>query len=185
MPILITTSRRPTRRVRSFCKELAKVFPGSAYVNRGKMSLLEVLLEASSRGASHALVVNVRKANPGRLDLYDVETRSLRASFVCLGVKLAREMGVMAQPLRRAVVAVEDGEELESLAKALAEALSLPFVRERPKATIYATAAILSAGPGYLGAMSFLDLASGEPVGPLIRVKRLLPVGGQGCIERS
>jgi len=181
MPILITTSRRPTRRVRSFCKELAKVLPGSTYVNRGKMNLREVLLEASSRGSSHALVVNVRKANPGRLDLYDVETGSLKASFVCLGVKLTREMGVVPQPLRRAVVAVEDGEELESLAKVLAEALNLPFVKERPKASTYATAAILSARRGYLGAMSFLDLASGEPLGPLIRVKRLLPVGGRSA----
>ena len=178
MPVFITTSRRPTRRVRSFCKELARVFPRSVYVNRGKMNLDEVLLEASARGASHALVVNVRKGNPGRLDLYEVGSGRLKASFVCLGVKLAREMKVAPQPLSRGAVAVEGEGDLEALAKTLAEVLDLPLVKGRPQASSYATVALLSPRRGYLGAINFLDLSKGRPMGPLIRVKRLLSVGG-------
>ena len=179
MSIFITTSRRPTRRVRSFCKELARVLPGSTYVNRGKMNLDEVLLEASARGSSHALIVNVRKGNPGRLDLYDVETGGLKASFVCLGVKLAREMKVAVRPLTMAAVAVEGEGELEALGKVLAEALSLPLVKGRPSSPSYASAALLSPRRGYLGAVNFLDLSRALPIGPLIRVKRLLSLGGR------
>lgn len=177
MSILITTSRRPTRRVRSFCKELASVFPGSVYVNRGKMSLNEVLLEASARGLLHALVVNVRKGNPGRLDLYDVEKGKLKASLVCLGVKLAREMKVPARPLTKAAVAIEGEGELEALGKMLAEVLGLPLIRGKPTSS-FATALMLSPRGGYLGAINFLDLSKRVSIGPLIRIKRLLSING-------
>lgn len=178
MPLFITTSRRPTRRVRSFCKELSKVFPRAAYVNRGKMNLEEVLLEASARKAGYALIVNVRKGNPGRIDLYDVSLKKLKTSFVCLGVKLAREMGVTPSPLRNAAVMVEGEGELEVLGRVLAEALDLPILKleEQSYPNVYHSAVLLSPRRGYLGALNFLDLASRKPIGPLIRVKRLLPV---------
>ncbi|MEM4699811.1 MAG: hypothetical protein QXT74_02535 [Candidatus Nezhaarchaeales archaeon] len=178
MAILITTSHRPTRRVRSFCKELSAVLPGSVYVNRGKKCLSEVMLEASARGMSHSLIVNVRKGNPGRLDLYRAEDGKLVASIVCLGTKLAREMGVAPQRMKRAAVAVEAEGDLELLGRVMAEALSLPLVKGRPSPSEYASAMIISPRRGYLGAINFLSLSSHKPVGPLIRVKRILKAVG-------
>lgn len=181
MAVLITTSHRPTRRVRSFCKELSAVLPGSVYVNRGKMSLSEVMLEASARGLSHALIVNVRKGNPGRVDIYRAEGGRLVTSFVCLGTKLAREMRVAPKQLTRAAVAVEDEGDVELLGKVMAEALGLPLVKGRPAPSEYASLVLISPRRGYLGAINFLDLRSNRPAGPLIRVKRLLRVGEVGA----
>ena len=181
MPLLITTSRRPTRRVRSFCKELAKALPSTVYVNRGKMSLDEVLLESLGRGADYALIVNVRKGNPGRLDLYHAESRRRVLSAVCLGVKLAREMGASASRIDRGVVVVEGEGDLEVLGKALSEALRLPMVRGRGRDELveegFRSAIRLSPRRGYLGAINFVDLRTKAAKGPLIRIRRLLPVG--------
>ncbi|MCX8204087.1 MAG: hypothetical protein N3H31_00235 [Candidatus Nezhaarchaeota archaeon] len=178
MAIFITTSHRPTRRVRSFCKELSVVLPGSVYVNRGKMSLNEVMLEASAKDMSHVLVVNVRKGNPGRLDLYRTEANELVASLVCLGTKLVREMGMHPQRLTKAAVAIEAERELEALGKVLAEALGLPLVKGRPSAPNYGSLVLISPRRGYLGAINFLDLQRGRPIGPSIRIKRVLKVVG-------
>lgn len=137
-----------------------------------------MMLEASARGMSHSLIVNVRKGNPGKLDLYRAKDGELVLSLVCLGTKLAREMGVAPQRMTRAAVAVEAEGELELLGRALAEALGLPLIKGRPSPSEYASVMLISPRRGYLGAINFLSLSSRRPVGPLIRVKRLLKVVG-------
>lgn len=70
--MLITTSRKPSPRTRSFVKSLERVF-NSKSINRGKMSMRDVLLKSKVSGYTKTAVVSEMKGNPSRIDLYDPE----------------------------------------------------------------------------------------------------------------
>jgi U3 small nucleolar ribonucleoprotein protein IMP4 len=67
--MLITTSRKPSQKTRTFGRALEKVFP-SIYINRGKMSLRDVFLKALDENFSTVLVIHEMKGNPSRLEFY-------------------------------------------------------------------------------------------------------------------
>lgn len=96
--IMITTSRRPSPRLRSLVKDLVSVLPRSIKVNRGHKSLVELALEAKRLGLKYVIIVTERKGNPGGLTFYEVEevgagrAQLKRLSTIILrGVKLSRE----------------------------------------------------------------------------------------------
>ncbi|MBP2045525.1 Brix domain-containing protein [Methanobacterium aggregans] len=68
--MLITTSRKPSQRTRSFCKSLDRVI-NSEYVNRGKMSLRDVLLKSSQLGFDKTALISETKGNPSKIDFYN------------------------------------------------------------------------------------------------------------------
>ena len=70
--VLITTSHRPTRNTRRFVKVLSKVIPYSKRVNRGKLTLKQLALQAIDSGFNAIIVVRNRKGNPGYIDFYSV-----------------------------------------------------------------------------------------------------------------
>lgn len=103
--ILVITSREPSRRTRSFVKELSQSLPYFQVFNRGKRTLAEINRIASLMRAKFMLLVHEWKANPKRMIFYEFNPMvglsndansmyrrvfSLRLS----GVKLVREMGV-------------------------------------------------------------------------------------------
>jgi len=93
--ILITTSRRPARRVRSFCKDLARVIPRAVKINRGKKSLYEVLTEAAQRNLPYVLIVETWKGNPGDMFFYRADVAGAKEPLAVLrvkSVKLQREI---------------------------------------------------------------------------------------------
>ncbi|MEZ0290272.1 MAG: hypothetical protein ABWJ42_04205 [Sulfolobales archaeon] len=69
--ILITTSRRTTRRTNSFVKELWRLIP-SDRLTRGKLSIKGLAAEALIRGINKFLVINTLKGNPSSIDLYRI-----------------------------------------------------------------------------------------------------------------
>jgi len=56
--ILLTTSRNPTPRIRTFCHDFARMMPNTVYVNRGKMGKDEVAEKALEHNADRVLVVD-------------------------------------------------------------------------------------------------------------------------------
>ncbi|WP_456373970.1 ribosomal biogenesis protein, partial [Methanocaldococcus sp.] len=82
--MIITTSRKPSQRTRSFVRDLERTL-NLPYVQRGKLSLKE-LFEIDK----HILLIGEFKANPGTLIVYDVENNRKLSSFI--SVKLQREI---------------------------------------------------------------------------------------------
>ncbi len=68
--MLITTSRKPSGRTRSFCQSMAHVL-NAKYVNRGKMSFRDVLIKATSLGFQKIAIVSQIKGNPSKIEIYD------------------------------------------------------------------------------------------------------------------
>ncbi len=67
--MLITTSRKPSQRTRTFCRGLERVLIARC-VNRGKMSLRDVFLKANEMGAKRVMVISERDGNPNGMDIY-------------------------------------------------------------------------------------------------------------------
>ncbi|BAN90376.1 Brix domain-containing protein [Aeropyrum camini] len=92
--ILVTTSRRPSPRVRSFVKDISATIPGAFRFTRGHYSMEELAREAVIRGADRVVVVGERRGNPGIMRVYSVEGPGKPeniVSFIVKGVSLSRE----------------------------------------------------------------------------------------------
>ncbi len=94
--IIVTTSRRPNRRIRSFVKELVETIPGSIKLTRGHLSMQDLAFEAQNLGADRVIIVADRRGNPGIMRVYKPEKNELVniVSFIIKGVTLARERGI-------------------------------------------------------------------------------------------
>jgi len=175
--IMITTSRRPTRRVRSFVNDLARSIPDSVRVNRGKLSLLGVAQKAAELGADRVIVVDRWKGGPGKMELFHVGGRGLRHHpplVYIAGVRLQRECGVRAKPARELTVMVEEevGDEVKRLADALSQFLEAPRVYDLEEAR--GRLMLLTKDPQRFARITFLDTPELREVGPVIRVRHLV-----------
>jgi U3 small nucleolar ribonucleoprotein protein IMP4 len=74
--MLITTSRKPSGRTRSFCQDLGHVL-NAKYVNRGKMSFRDVLIKAASLGFQEIAIVSQIKGNPSKIEIYNENSELL------------------------------------------------------------------------------------------------------------
>ncbi len=68
--MLITTSRKPSKRTRSFCHYLNRVFD-SEYFNRGKMNMRDVFLKLHNSYYSYILIVYELNGNPSKMIFFD------------------------------------------------------------------------------------------------------------------
>lgn len=95
MVYLLTTSHKPSRRLRSFLKDLTSILPNAIKVNRGKKRLEDLLYDAIELKASRLIILREYKGNPAGIDVYrvDFEYEVLKplASFHMRGVRLSRE----------------------------------------------------------------------------------------------
>ncbi|RLE81997.1 MAG: hypothetical protein DRJ52_02930, partial [Thermoprotei archaeon] len=132
MGILITSSRRPNPRLRTFCKDLARVLPDAIKVNRGKMSIEEVALKAYQLKIDHVVIVGKgRGGNPGRLifiKVYEDRYEVLPLIIGIHGVTLIREIPEASIPttVKTAVIAIKS--ECLKVGESLSDSLGLPFI---------------------------------------------------------
>lgn len=82
--MVVTTSRKPSQRTRSFVKDLARVLGGKT-LTRGKTPLREILANYPK-----VIIVEEYRGNPGKLKFYDIEKNKLILLFI--SVKLQREV---------------------------------------------------------------------------------------------
>jgi rRNA maturation protein Rpf1 len=95
--VILTTSRRPNRRIRAFVKDLADVIPNSIRLTRGHLTMKDLWYEAVSQGAKRVIIVADKRGNPGIIRVYtpaeEQEELVNIVSFIVKGVSLARERG--------------------------------------------------------------------------------------------
>ena len=75
--IMLTTSRNPTPRIRTFCKDLARVIPNILHVNRGKMSINQVAEKALDYNVNHVAIVERWQGSPDRIEFFSIDSSGL------------------------------------------------------------------------------------------------------------
>ncbi|KSW12630.1 Brix domain containing protein [Pyrodictium occultum] len=177
--MLVTTSHRPTQRVRSFVKDLVSVLPGAERLTRGKATLRDLYYEAAARGAKRVIVVSVWKGNPGTVNVYqpleppEMELR-LMARILLRGVRLSRETpGAQRAYGARSLgvhVAPSAGQALHSLADLLSRAFLARVALDYEEALArFDVVAVVREGSRSLAEVEF-RCSTGRACGPLLRI---------------
>lgn len=167
--IVISTSRKPSQRTRSLCKELQILLPEAVYIQRGKSSFERLLQDSEGEKAQLLLLIGERSGNPGRLDLYQLEDDGKPIlSFGIDGVRLSREFGSQVGSMSEELSFATDSSEISTSLGRLLEGHfrrepSLGNMRERRIRIL----SINDLGNGKLR-LTFKDSESGRELGPSI-----------------
>jgi len=175
--ILITTSRRPTPKMRTLCNDLARVLSNTIRLNRGKLSLQELKEHAISCGSDSIIVVERRKGGPGLLRFYRHSHRGvwqnpLTASLV--GVTTQKDISRRTR-LRCEAVTVTEGLNglLDDVAAALSRFLRVPLLSATGSSP-HGASLNVSPHSKYVATLSFSAFSKGPDTGPTLVVRRAI-----------
>ncbi|MGC9072216.1 MAG: Brix domain-containing protein [Acidilobus sp.] len=170
--VIITTSHRPGRRTRTFVRDLEAVLEGLVRLTRGHLSLKDLEVIATRLGAARVVIVLERMGNPGVLVSYSVGGEGLTevARLSLSGVTLSRELRSRAKIRCRGVYALDTSS--ISVAEAIARAFDITRLEE-PSGCYFE---VRQEG----GVFVVLPRSGQAFSGPVIRVREVVGVGGQG-----
>jgi U3 small nucleolar ribonucleoprotein protein IMP4 len=83
--MLITTSRKPSQRTRTFARSLERVL-NAKYINRGKMSLRDVLIKLNNLNFNRIIIISEMKGNPSRMEVLNSSGDSLISLNVTVSI---------------------------------------------------------------------------------------------------
>lgn len=140
--MLITTSRKPSPKTRTFARNLRKAL-NEDYINRGKMSLRDVLLKAVQSNSDKIIVISEIKGNPSRIEILNSDGNSLlslniTSSIISSSGKINREklrIRCDNEDLREVIpvigIAEEENEQTRSISNS-----NIVWIKKGPKNTI-------------------------------------------------
>jgi len=177
--ILLTTSRRPTERIRTLCRELAHVIPNAVRVNRGKLSLDGVAERALEFGADHVIIIDRWKGGPGEIQFFHAGSGGLvpvPPTLYVSGVRLQREFKTRVRKIRPLTLTAssEGSSQTGKLVEALSNFLEVSkSTEERVPSADRASMHISSDASGSMQ-ITFRLLPEGMEVGPRITLSHLV-----------
>jgi len=184
MTILVTTSRHPNPRLRTFVKDLVCALPNAFHINRGKLNIDELAAEAYRRGSDVVIIVcRGLYGNPGRIvfmHIYEDRFEFYPLIIQIRGVKLIREMpDAKPRKVTDEIIGYFPNDEVEEFALALGEALRIPVLklysiddlRGIPSATL-----LINRGSRREVAfiVKFISSRDLMPIGPIIRIRKVV-----------
>jgi rRNA maturation protein Rpf1 len=131
--ILLTTSRRPTGRIRSFCRDLVNSIPNIKRVNRGKMSLNGLAEKAIELETNKILLLERWHGGPGKINLFDVLSDGLdpvSPLMLISNIRLRREFEEETRRVKSSIITfeLEDSSKLQQIAENLSTFFDLPIL---------------------------------------------------------
>lgn len=181
--ILLTTSRRPVKNTRTFCRDLSNTFPNVVRVNRGKLSLSGVAEKALELDAEKAIIIGKWRGESGKIQFFKISEKGLDVIpplIYVKGVKLSRDFEKNALGRRRlksvAIAASETPSlEVEKLENVLSEFFNIPvFSLEEICDRKFDAAMQISVSPSNRLVVTFKLIPEFVEVGPQIRVSHLV-----------
>lgn len=183
--VLVTSSRRPTRLIRSLMNDLASIIPNSLRVNRGKMSFKDVAEKALNLNTSLVLIVNRWKGGPGKIEFYEVEDRKIKLLTPIIyvrGVRLQRNHKLFFRKLQvkpkslSIIKPLSKDLEAQKLAEAFAKIFKVPIISptEDTISESDVSMKIYRDSGGKLRITFISNLHSGVEVGPEIFIRHII-----------
>ncbi len=181
--VLVTTSHRPSQRVRSFVKDLVAVLPCAVKFTRGKATVRDLYYEAAGLRVKRVVVVSTWKGNPGTIWVYEPvepgeagsEGGGLRlvARIRLRGVRLSRERpGARRRSGPAAVLGVypeDNSEEGRLLADTLVRGFLARLLVDPSTPGVDVVAVVRGGSQGYVAEVDF-RCPRGGACGPVMRV---------------
>jgi len=177
--ILITTSRNPTRRIRTLCNDLTRSVPNAVRVNRGKMNLEGIAEKALELDANRVIIINRWKGGPGKIELFQVGQEGLTPVPPLLyvrGVRLQREFEAKARPFRLLTMTMppKSSNEIVRIAESLANFLNLPILSASEAPAKFQALMHVSSDVSRLTQITFLLLPEIIEIGPRLTLSHVV-----------
>ena len=130
--ILLTTSRRPTERIRTLSRELAYCIPSVIRINRGKISKHGLAEKAIDLKADRVIIIDRLKDGSEKINLFEISSKGLTpvAPIIVLSkINLRREIKKGSKGKYSSIITMESNiPELDRLSKSLSKFLRLPII---------------------------------------------------------
>jgi U3 small nucleolar ribonucleoprotein protein IMP4 len=177
--ILVTTSRRPTDRIRTLCRELSRVIPDTVRVNRGKLSLDGVAERALEFGADRVIIIDRWKGGPGKIQFFHANAKGLipiPPTLYLSEVRLQRELETRARKIRpiTLIASFEGSAQTGKLAEALSNFLKVPKSTDKDVPSAYQASMHVSIDASGSVQITFRLLPEGVEMSPRIILSHLV-----------
>jgi len=178
--ILLTTSRRPTNRMRTLCHDLARSIPNVVRINRGKLNLDGIAEKALEFNADRVIIVDRWKGGPGEIKLFQVAPEGLilvPPLIFVRGIQLQRELqGVRVKPVRSLTLTTshEKSPQVAKVAESLSRFLNVPTIPTDVEASRYEAAMHVSSGASAQIQITFMLLPQAMEIGPRITISHVV-----------
>jgi len=181
--ILLTTSRKPAKLMRTFCKDISHNFPNIARINRGKLSLEGTAEKALELGAEKVMIVERWKKGLAKIRFFTISEKGLDAVPPLIyigGLKLRRDLREkMPKGRRIKSLAVASSRnvslKVERIEKALSEFFNIPIIPFYEVVNRKCDAVIqISADQPNRIIITFMLLPKLVEIGPQIRISHLI-----------
>jgi len=177
--ILLTTSRRPTRGIRTLCQDFARCVPNIMRINRGKLNLDGIAERALELNADRVIVVDRWKGGPGKIKLFLTEPTGLSPVpplMYVAGIRLQREFEAETKPFRSLAVTTALGNppEVMKIAEHLSNFLNFPMSSINETALKYQASMHVSHNALGRIQITFMLLPKMVEIGPRITISRVV-----------
>ena len=175
---VLTTSRKPSQRTRSFIRDLVRVIPWSFHFTRGSCSLNDLANELAVLGINRILIIHEKKGNPSLVKFYKLDEGKLMERDYRLrikGISLARELRrgrtVFTADSKLQVINQSQSDFGEQLYTMLSLFFNFERKRELPRDTNMKGIAIIFADTKEgLIILDFQQIESKDMIGPRISI---------------
>ncbi len=189
---VLTTSRKPSQRTRSFIRDLVRVIPWSFHFTRGSCSLNDLANELAVLGINRILIVHEKKGNPSLVKFYKLDEGKLMERDYRLrikGISLARELRrgrtVFTADSKLQVINQSQSDFGEQLYTMLSLFFNFERKRALPRdANMKGIAIIFADTKEGLIILDFQQIESKDMIGPRISISDVF-LGKKGEIIRS
>jgi rRNA maturation protein Rpf1 len=177
--ILLTTSRRPTRGIRTLCHDFTRYVPNVFRINRGKLNLDGIAERAVELNADRIVVINRWKGGPGKIKLFRIEPNGLITVpplMYVASVRLQREFEVKTKHVRSLVVTTEpeNPPEIVRVAERLSDFFNLPRLSIDEAARKYQASMHVSLNASRRTQITFMLFPQMVEIGPRITLSKLV-----------
>jgi rRNA maturation protein Rpf1 len=179
--LLLTTSRRPTPRIRTFCRDLTCSIPNVVRINRGKLSLDGIAEKTLELNANQVIIVDRWKGGPGKIEFFKIGQEGLvlvPPIMYVAGIKLRREFDkVKTKPVRSLIITTssEDSNEITRIARSLSNFLNVPLSQMDKTVSKFKTSMHISTNDLHRTQVTFmLRLPENVEIGPRITLSHVV-----------
>lgn len=184
MAILVTTSRRPIRRIRTFCRDLVRSIPHVFYINRGKLNLDGIAEKALEANANRVVIVSRYKGGPGKIQLFQASINQgltqIPPVLYVAGLRLQREFKIKSRNIQSLMITIqtEVSQQILKLAESLSIFLKISISSKRRITSTrissdYQASMHFSSNPSHFSQITFLLFPTTVEIGPRIIISHI------------
>ncbi len=178
--LLLTTSRRPLRKIRTFCHDLTRSIPNIIRINRGKLGLVGVVEKALEFKADRIIIVDRWNGGPGKIKLFQIWSEGLipfPPLIYVMGTRLQREFeGAKIMPIRSLVIttSTDNPPQVMRATEALSNFLNVPMSSTNEAFSKYQASMHFSIDASYHTQVTFMLLSQTIELGPRVIVSLMV-----------